>query len=706
MSKSLPKLVLSSSRDIPFNQLVLSQKNVRRVKAGLSIEDLAADIYHRTLLQSLNVRAVLSGDGQKTGMFEVPAGGRRFRALELLVKSKRMAKDQPVPCVVREAGIAEEDSLAENVMRVGLHPLDQFRAFSTLIETGLSEEDIAARFFVSVSTVRQRLRLASVSPALLEVYGEDGMSLEQLMAFSVTGNHARQEQVWEQVNQGQHVPAYHIRRLLTEDAIEARDRRVQFIGIDAYTDAGGYVMRDLFSSDSDGWLQDPALVEQLVNAKLTTAAQDIAAEGWKWVEAAVDHPHGIERGKRRISGTTVPLTEDEQARLDVLVEEYDNIGEQYRDGSDLPDEVETRLTEIDAEMTPLTCRPVSYDPEEIARAGVFVSLAHDGRLRIDRGYVRPEDEPAEEGAEVDADGVAGDTPTGATVTVAGHSEGAEQADDEDNAIRSLPDRLVSELTAERTLALRDALGKAPGAAFIALLHALCLSVFRSHGHGCVQIGVTQAWLGNVAPDLRESVWSQSIQSRHEQWAERLPTETGELWTFITALAHEEQMALMAHCVSLGVNALFEPTKGYDGRISAHSIEQRIAAADALAHVVGLDMAEAGWKPTVDNYLGRVTKLRIIEAVREAKGDATAVLIEHLKKGDMAREAERLLEGTGWLPEPLRLPLSESEAEFPELPEIADLPDFLKEDDAAASADTDQGDGNQSEADDDYAIAAE
>ncbi|SMC71176.1 ParB-like nuclease domain-containing protein [Novosphingobium sp. B1] len=126
-TKSLPKLVLSSSRDIPFSQLVLSQKNVRRVKAGLSIEDLADDIYRRTLLQSLNVRAMLDDDGRETGQFEVPAGGRRFRALELLVKTKRMAKDQPVPCVVREAGIAEEDSLAENVMRVGLHPLDQFR---------------------------------------------------------------------------------------------------------------------------------------------------------------------------------------------------------------------------------------------------------------------------------------------------------------------------------------------------------------------------------------------------------------------------------------------------------------------------------------------------------------------------------------------------------------------------------------------------
>jgi len=248
------------------------------------------------------------------------------------------------------------------------------------------------------------------------------------------------------------------------------------------------------------------------------------------------------------------------------------------------------------------------------------------------------------------------------------------ADDEGDAIRPLPDRLVAELTAERTLALRDAVANAPDAAFVALIHALCLSVFQSHrSQGCVQIGVTQAWLGNAAPNLRDSVWSLAIQERHEQWASRLPDDAPALWDTIAALSQDEQMALLAHCVSLGVNALFEAAKGYDGRISAHGVAQRIKAADALATEVGLDMAEAGWTPTVDNYLGRVTKPRIIEAVREAKGDATAVLIEHLKKGDMAREAERLLEGSGWLPEPLRLP------EVEPVEDAAELPDFLNDD---------------------------
>src|SRR5258708_26287264 len=139
---SVQKITLSSSRDIPFNKLVLSQSNVRRVKAGVSIEELSEDIVRRTLLQSLSVRPILDAEGQETGMFEVPAGGRRFRALELLVKQKRMNKTQPVPCVGRTAGLAEEDSLAENVQRGSLHPLHHFQAFHTLRLKRLVEDVI------------------------------------------------------------------------------------------------------------------------------------------------------------------------------------------------------------------------------------------------------------------------------------------------------------------------------------------------------------------------------------------------------------------------------------------------------------------------------------------------------------------------------------------------------------------------------------
>ena len=264
MASATQKITLSTSRDIPFNKLVLSQSNVRRVKTGVSIEELAEDIAQRTLLQSLNVRPVLDAEGAETGMFEVPAGGRRYRALELLVKQKRLAKTAPIPCVVREGGIAEEDSLAENIQRVALHPLDQFRAFQALRDKGVGEEEIAARFFVSPAVVKQRLRLAAVSAKLLDVYAEDGMTLEQLMAFTVTNDHARQEQVWEALSRSYNKEPYAIRRQLTEGAIRASDRRAQFVGVDVYEAAGGVLMRDLFQHDDGGWLQDPALLDRLV----------------------------------------------------------------------------------------------------------------------------------------------------------------------------------------------------------------------------------------------------------------------------------------------------------------------------------------------------------------------------------------------------------------------------------------------------------
>src|SRR3546814_13136605 len=133
-------------------------------------------------------------------MFEVPAGGRRFRALKLLVKQKRLAKNAPVPCVVRDrdgAVLAEEISLAENIERAPLHPLDQFRAFQDMRDKGMTEEEIAAAFFIPPQVVKQRLRLACAAPALLDLSADDVMTLEHLMAVNFTDDHATQVQDWE-----------------------------------------------------------------------------------------------------------------------------------------------------------------------------------------------------------------------------------------------------------------------------------------------------------------------------------------------------------------------------------------------------------------------------------------------------------------------------------------------------------------------------
>jgi ParB family chromosome partitioning protein len=681
MATAHPKIVLSRSQDIPFNKLVLSQANVRRVKAGISVEDLAEDIARRTLLQSLSVRPVLDADGAETGTFEVPAGGRRFRALELLVKQKRMTKTQPVPCVVRTDGLAEEDSLAENVQRVALHPLDQFRAFQTLRDSGLGEEEIAARFFVSPSVVKQRLKLASVSPKLLDIYAEDEMTLEQLMAFTVTNDHDRQEQVWEQLASSYNKEPYYIRRQLTEGAIRASDKRAQFVGVDVYEAAGGAVMRDLFQQDDGGWLQDPTMLDRLVVEKLTSEAEALRGEGWKWIEVAAEFPYGHTSGLRRLAGETASLTSEEQASYDALRAEYDKLEDTYAKAEELPDDVDRRLGEIEAALEAFDDRPVIYDPTDIARAGVFVSVDGDGRLRIERGYVRPDDEAPAEPA-TDSDEPEGSDPDGVvqrtviTIGGDGSSAGTETAEEEDG-IKPLPDRLVTELTAHRTLALRDALANDPDTAFLAVLHALCLNAFyRYASETCLEITAKSASFGTQAPGLNDSASAKAIEARHAQWSGQLPKDTGDLWNALTAFDGDSRAALFAHCASLSVNAVHEPW---------NRNPRRIAHAGQVARTVGLDMAAAGWTPTVDNYLGRVTKARILEAVREAKGEASAQLIDHLKKPDMAKEAERLLAGSGWLPEPLRMPDAEAAIDEPATTE--DLPAFL-DDDEGASVDSD------------------
>ncbi|WP_454651288.1 ParB/RepB/Spo0J family partition protein [Bradyrhizobium liaoningense] len=554
-------------------------------------------------------------------------------------------------------------------------------------EQGRSEEDIAAIFFVSVNVVKQRLRLAAVSLKLLDVYADDGMSLEQLMAFSVTDDHARQEQVWENVNKSGYDEPYQIRRLLTERAVRASDKRARFVGLPAYEAAGGGVLRDLFEEDGGGWLEDVALLERLVADKLRTEAETLASEGWKWIEVAASFPYGHDHGHRRLEGTPPDLTSEEQASLDTLQAEYDALQAKFEGADELPDEVDTRLGELEEALAAFENRPDIFKPGEIAKAGVFVSIDSEGRLSVYRGYVRSEDDMSaidpEVGQGADAQPIegkeAGSSIQRTVIAVAGSAADAEE-DDED-AAKPLPDRLITELTAHRTLALRDALAENPAIAFQAVLHNFVLTAFYrfSSAGNSLEIGLRTPTFPAQAPGLRESASAKAVEARHESWKARLPKGENDLWDALTALDGAAQASLFAHCASFAVNAFYEPDIRYNqGRVSAHGVRTRLDQANVLARAVGLDMVQAGWRPTVDNYLGRVTKPRILEAVREARGESSAQLIDNLKKADMAKEAERLLDGSGWLPEPLRL-VDPNVSSVEQEGNAGPLPEFLADD---------------------------
>ena len=212
----------------------------------------------------------------------------------------------------------------------------------------------------------------------------------------------------------------------------------------------------------------------------------------------------------------------------------------------------------------------------------------------------------------------------------------------------LSDRLMTELTAHRTVALRAALSADPDAALLALLHALALRAFYgSTAETCLEIDAKSIGLAPFAPGLNDAVASRTLIQRHDHWQTQLPRQARDLWSALVALDADSRAALLAVCVGRSVNALVQPWERRAGAMQH---------ADTLAEHVGLDMvAEGGWAPTVESYLGRVTKARILAAVSEARGEAATAAIAQLRKPEMARAAEALLAGTGWLPMPLRTP---------------------------------------------------
>ena len=640
---------------IPLNKLKKHPNNARKTPhSEASIEAKAASIHAKGILQNLVVEPEVDAEGAATGFYLVSIGEGRRLAQLLRMKRKQIKKTEPIRCVIDTVNDASEISLDENVTREDLSPADQFERFRELAETrGWGAEEIAARFGVTAHVVRQRMRLGAVSPKLMQVYRDGGLTLEQLMAFAIVDDPARQEQVYENLSWNKDPST--IRRDLTRMHIAATDRRAVFVGAEAYTEAGGVILRDLFTEDRGGFYEDAPLLDRLVIENLLEIAESVkAGEGWKWAEVHIDYPHG--NGLRRTYPHPVALSEEDEAAYAAAQGEYDALTEQFDSAEELPEDVDQRFGELEAEIERIDALRHAYEADEIARGGVFVILSHDGEARIERGFIRAEDEKP--GPEGDVDGDSGSVVDGVRVNSDGeiiedgdhdkdgHSVPVSEAEDEDagDAGKPLSDLLIRDLTSHRTLGLRLALGEQPDMALIAVTHALAVQTFyRGVDAACLEIRPTSSFLASHADGIEDTAAGKTLADRHAGWAADMPRDVADLWDFVAGLDHASVMALFAHCASLTVNAVKQP---WERKPHAH------ATAEKLATAVALDMT-AHWTPTVRTYLGRVTKAHILAAVREAVSNAAAERIAGLKKTDMAEAAEQLLAGTGWLPAALR-----------------------------------------------------
>lgn len=264
--------ITSQPQLIAVSKLEKSPLNARRTVASTGLDELKASILAHGLMQNLVVTD--AGDG----MFHVIAGGRRLEAIRSLQAEEKLPQDFAVPCQIATEKSAQEMSLAENMVRLAMHPADQFEAFAELIEQGHTAADVAARFGIEESLVHKRMKLARVAPELFQFYRNDELSLECLMAFTVTDDHRRQTNVYESLLEWQKNSPGAIRDALTEKMIEASSKLARFIGLEAYTAAGGSVRADLFGEEV--YLEKPALLHKLAEQKLDGIRRELEDSTW------------------------------------------------------------------------------------------------------------------------------------------------------------------------------------------------------------------------------------------------------------------------------------------------------------------------------------------------------------------------------------------------------------------------------------------
>ena len=490
---------------IPLNQLVPSTANVRKTGAAAGIDELAASIAAHGLLQNLQVRPAAKGK------FEVVAGGRRLAALRLLAKDKRLDKNADISCHVIGDADAGEISLAENTLRLPMHPADQFEAFHALAERGKGIEEIAARFGVSVAVVRQRLKLASVSPRLIQLYRDEELSLDQLMAFTVTDDMAAQEAVWFDALGWQREPNA-IRRALTAPQVEADDWRVQFVGLDAYREAGGHISRDLFRPDHEGYLTDTVLLDRLLRDGLQAAADPVKAEGWLWVQVMPSFDYAERQMFKRLPPSSEALSPHAQAALDRMEAAYADLRDEHgdEDGTIEDEAIADQLDSLSLEIEAHIKRNQCWARDDMAVSGSVVSIDRHGALLVERGVVRIEDAKRILAARETAAGNVPERQTGGLSSV-----------------------LIADLTAERTAALRAVMTDNNRVALAALAQSLALAVLYGRGvlsaQSCLDICLTSRDLLPCGREVGVSLAAQRIAEAHQQWQARLPDDAVDLF---------------------------------------------------------------------------------------------------------------------------------------------------------------------------------
>ena len=472
MQKATPNAASPETRLIPLNKLRVDKHNVRSATGdparAQADAELVASIRAHGLLENLVV--VPRGKTQ----FGVAAGARRLRALKALAADKAIPKDHAVPCLVVDGSAAVESSLAENAVRIAMHPADQVVAFSRLARDGATAEQIAARFGVAERTVQKRVRLGALPAEIIDAYREGRINADTAEAFALTADTGFQSSLFKALSESGQLYGHAVRHALAQRQARSDSPAALFVGLEAYRGAGGSTEDPLFDDDYVTIL-DPELMEELAQQKLNAVAAGYAND-WKWTAAQSEFTwmdqqnYLIADAERRAEFTdedTAALTEAER-RIEEASAGLDDSGidaERCRELWDTIVREQTRYAEIERARADRD----GFAEAVRANAGVIVALDRDGNLEIHRGLVRAEDAAAYRAAR-GGDSGSGADGSGATPNAPGASAGAPNQPDGAGSASTAKrnggytDALRNDLRIMRTAAVRRALARDPAVA--------------------------------------------------------------------------------------------------------------------------------------------------------------------------------------------------------------------------------------------------
>ena len=623
-------------RELALDTLEPSPENVRKAPPdAAALAALKASIAAHGLIASLVVRPV---EGVRP-RYAVVAGGRRLAALNALAAEGAIPVNHPVPCRVDAGALpAGELSLAENVVRVAMHPADQAEAFGRLAAEGASVSAIAARFGVSERTVEQRLRLGNAAPALLDAYRAGELDLDTVQAFAVTADTARQMAVYEELRAG-HVRPWQVRRMLTEGRVPGTSALARFVGAEAYEAAGGALERDLFADDEgEGlWFEDPALLGDLAMQRLRVAADELEGH-WKWAEAVLDADWGATARFGRVHPAPALPTGAERAELDRLEARLDALAQKDTYGADESMEERRLAGRIEAIEAAVEARAL-YSPEDRAIAGCIVTLGDEGTMAVVRGLVRPEDVPARtatpENGAGDAGGPSEADTTGPDPRISAPARTPPPADPEAEARKAagVGIGLADDLRAIRTAHVKAQLACRFDAAFDLLLFHLARSVFGKGDYdGPLAIAAREtpdapAARANDPAFAKVNAGALHLKvDRIGQPLEWMDQPAGEAFAALRAMSAIGKEYLFASCVArtLKGQLAFEPG-------ARPEVEATVARLD-------VDFAQR-YRPDAAFLFGRLRKDRLLAIARETLGEAWAAAHRTDRKAALAEAME-------------------------------------------------------------------